>query len=70
MSSFAFPSLTKTWHDDTYPAIDPQKRPELRLDGKTIVISGGGAGVGRGLTQAFANAGAKKEEQALRHCAW
>ena len=52
-----FPSLTKTWHDDTYDAIDPRKRPELSLKGKTVVITGGGTGVGRGLTQGFADAG-------------
>lgn len=53
-----FPSFTKTFHDDTYPAIDPTKRPELTLKGKKVVISGGGAGIGRGLTHAFAQAGA------------
>lgn len=54
------PSLTKTWHKDTYAAIDHRKRPELRLTGKTVVISGGGAGIGRGMTRAFAEAGAAK----------
>lgn len=56
--SAAFPSLTKTWHNDTYAAIDPRKRPELQLKGKTVVISGGGSGVGKGFTRAFAAAGA------------
>ncbi|KAK5107074.1 hypothetical protein LTR62_001892 [Meristemomyces frigidus] len=53
-----FPSMTETWHEDMYPAIDPTKRPKLSLQGKKVVISGGGAGIGRGLTQAFADAGA------------
>ncbi|KAK3649985.1 hypothetical protein LTR56_006572 [Elasticomyces elasticus] len=52
-----FPSLTSEWHDDTYPSIDP-KQPKLSMKGKTVVISGGGAGIGRGITQAFALAGA------------
>ncbi|KAK1092522.1 hypothetical protein LTR48_004178, partial [Friedmanniomyces endolithicus] len=52
-----YPSLTSEWHDKTYPAIDP-KRPELSAKGKTIVISGGGSGIGRGIAQAFALAGA------------
>ncbi|KAK0904179.1 hypothetical protein LTR91_001190 [Friedmanniomyces endolithicus] len=52
-----YPSLTSEWHDNTYPAIDP-KRPELSAKGKTIAISGGGSGIGRGIAQAFALAGA------------
>ena len=52
-----FPSFTSEWHDDTYEAIDP-KRPELSIKGKKIVISGGGAGIGRSITRAFADAGA------------
>lgn len=52
-----FPSFTAEWHDDTYDAIDIS-RPDLSVKGKKIVISGGGAGIGRGFTQAFADAGA------------
>ena len=52
-----YPSFTSEWHDDTYQAIDP-KQPKLSVKGKQVVISGGGAGIGRGITQAFADAGA------------
>ena len=52
------PSFTATWHRDTYPAIDPRSRPELSMRGKTVVISGGGSGIGRALAQSFAEAGA------------
>lgn len=53
-------SLTKTWHKDSYAAIDPRVRPDLRPSGKTDVISGGGSGIGKGMTRAFAEAGASK----------
>ncbi|KAK4502127.1 hypothetical protein PRZ48_005550 [Zasmidium cellare] len=53
-------SLTKTWHKDTYAAIDPRVRSELKLSGKTVVISGGGSGIGKGMTRAFAEAEASK----------
>lgn len=48
---------TKTFHHQSYPAISP-KRPELSAAGKTIFISGGGRGLGTGIVQAFAEAGA------------
>lgn len=34
-----YPSITPTWHNDTYPAIDPSN-DELSQQGKTIVITG------------------------------
>lgn len=34
-----FPSLTKTWHSEPYPAIDPT-RPELSAKGKVVAITG------------------------------
>jgi hypothetical protein len=54
------PSLTRTWRKDSYTAINPLERPELALKGKTVVITGGGSGIGKGMTNAFADAGASK----------
>jgi hypothetical protein len=56
----SIPSLTRTWRKDTYTAINPLERPELALKGKTVMITGGGSGIGRGMTKAFADAGASK----------
>ncbi|CAG8975655.1 hypothetical protein HYALB_00008414 [Hymenoscyphus albidus] len=53
-----FPSFTPTWHNDTYPAIDPTKK-ELSQTGKTVIITGAGSGTGRQTAIAFATAGAK-----------
>ncbi|KAL5113572.1 hypothetical protein ACEQ8H_008552 [Pleosporales sp. CAS-2024a] len=50
-------SATKAFHKTTYPALDP-KRPELSLKGKTIVITGGGTGIGAASAEYFAKAGA------------
>lgn len=52
-----FPSLTSEWHNDTYNAISPSN-PSLSVKGKTIVITGGGAGIGRETAKAYAEAGA------------
>ena len=52
-----FPSLTKTWHNASYPAISPSN-PTLSVAGKTVFVTGGGAGIGFATARAFAAAGA------------
>lgn len=54
-----YPSLTSEWHNTTYAAISPTN-PSLSasVSGKTIVITGGGVGIGRETAKAYAEAGA------------
>ncbi|RDL36810.1 putative short chain dehydrogenase protein [Venustampulla echinocandica] len=52
-----FPCPTAIWHNDTYESISPL-RPELSVAGKTVIIVGGGSGIGRETALAFATAGA------------
>ncbi|KAL2833634.1 hypothetical protein BJY01DRAFT_90608 [Aspergillus pseudoustus] len=54
-----FPSLTATWHNESYPAISPT-RPELSAAGKTVIIAGAGSGIGRATAQSFDRAGAAR----------
>jgi NAD(P)-dependent dehydrogenase (short-subunit alcohol dehydrogenase family) len=59
MDTPPLPSFTKLWHSKPYPAISPL-RPELSAKGKTIVITGGGSGIGAAITKAFAAAESTK----------
>ena len=52
-----FPSLTSTWHNATYPDIDPSQA-SLSVAGQTVLITGGGRGIGARIAHAFARAGA------------
>ncbi|KAI9688757.1 MAG: hypothetical protein M1822_001114 [Bathelium mastoideum] len=54
-----FPSPTSTWHSKTYPSISPT-RPELSAKGKTVVVTGGGTGIGAETARYFAEAGASR----------
>ncbi|KAE9399474.1 short-chain dehydrogenase/reductase, partial [Gymnopus androsaceus JB14] len=48
-----------TYHRDTYPSISPTK-PSLTQAGKTILITGGGGGIGFEIARSFAKASASK----------
>jgi len=57
MSDAPFPSFTKKWHNTPYETINPT-RPELSVKDKTIVVTGGGRGIGKNIVRAYAQAGA------------
>ena len=54
-----FPCPTVEWHNTSYGSISPQ-RPELSANGKTIVITGAGRGIGREIALGYASANAKQ----------
>jgi NAD(P)-dependent dehydrogenase (short-subunit alcohol dehydrogenase family) len=53
-----FPSVTREWHNAPYDAISPYL-PALSCAGKTIVVTGGGRGIGARIAYAYAAAGAR-----------
>lgn len=55
----AFPLVTKTLHSKTYPSIDPTL-PALSTANRTVLITGGGRGLGPILASSFAAAGSTK----------
>lgn len=54
-----FPSPTKAWHSATYSTLSPT-RAELSAKGKSILITGGGSGIGAETALYFAKAGASR----------
>ncbi|TAQ86115.1 hypothetical protein B7494_g5559 [Chlorociboria aeruginascens] len=55
MSAPRYPSFTKTFHHAPYPDISPSN-PTLSAEGKVILITGGGAGIGKAIVTAFIEA--------------
>ena len=52
-----FPSFTESWHNTSYDAISPT-RHELSVADKTVIVTGGGRGLGPEMARAFVVAGA------------
>ncbi|KAE9382764.1 NAD(P)-binding protein [Gymnopus androsaceus JB14] len=55
----SLPKLTPTYHKDTYPSIS-STNPSLTQAGKTILITGGGGGLGFEIARSFAKASASR----------
>ncbi|EEY19310.1 conserved hypothetical protein [Verticillium alfalfae VaMs.102] len=53
------PAGVETVHSNTYPTISPT-RPELSQAGRTILITGGSAGIGFGTARSYAKASASR----------
>lgn len=49
--------MTQTIHRDTYPAIS-SSRPELNQKGRTVLVTGGGTGIGLAISRSFIQASA------------
>lgn len=65
-TTWEFPPYTKTIHRSSYPAIDP-KNPANSASGKVVVVTGGGGNIGKGISKAFIEAGAKAVAILGRH---
>ncbi|KAK7953031.1 short-chain dehydrogenase [Apiospora saccharicola] len=52
-----YTSITKAFHKEPYPSISPQ-RPELSHAGKSVLVTGGGGGIGFHIAKAFLQASA------------
>ncbi|KAL2165924.1 hypothetical protein VTG60DRAFT_3591 [Thermothelomyces hinnuleus] len=59
MAAAPSPAPTSKWHDRTYESLSPT-RPELSAGGKSVLVTGGGTGIGAETARTFAAAGASR----------